>query len=43
MMNKLNQIFNRLQQGLRNCDVILTSPEDILSFDLLTIDKCRRQ
>ncbi|CAF5038558.1 unnamed protein product, partial [Rotaria socialis] len=23
-------------------DVVLTSPEDILSFDLLTIDKCRR-
>ncbi|CAF4374193.1 unnamed protein product, partial [Rotaria sp. Silwood2] len=39
---EVNQIFNRLQQGLKHCDVILTSPEDILSFDLLTIDKCRR-
>ncbi|CAF4951552.1 unnamed protein product [Rotaria sp. Silwood1] len=29
-------------RGLLNCDIILTSPEDILSFDLLTIDKCRR-
>jgi hypothetical protein len=36
-------IFNRFKQGLNNCDVILTSPEDILSFDLLTLDKCRRQ
>ena len=24
------------------CDIILTSPESILSFDLLTIDRCRR-
>ncbi|CAM4959090.1 unnamed protein product [Rotaria socialis] len=39
---QINQIFTRLQHGLRNCDVTLTSPEDILSFDLLTIDKCRR-
>ncbi|CAF1334201.1 unnamed protein product [Rotaria sordida] len=39
---QIKQIFNRLQQGLHSCDVILTSPEDILSFDLLTIDKCRR-
>ncbi|CAF3726694.1 unnamed protein product [Rotaria sordida] len=39
---QINHIFNRLKQGLHNCDVILTSPEDILSFDLLTIDKCRR-
>jgi hypothetical protein len=39
--NQANQIFNRLQQGLVNRDVVLTSPEDILSFDLLTIDKCR--
>ncbi|CAF1324840.1 unnamed protein product [Adineta steineri] len=39
---QINQISDRLKQGLRNCDVILTSPEDILSFDLLTIDKCRR-
>ncbi|CAF5027262.1 unnamed protein product, partial [Rotaria socialis] len=39
---QVNQIFERFTHGLRNCDVILTSPEDILSFDLLTIDKCRR-
>ena len=39
---QVNQIFDRLQQGLRHCDIILISPEDILSFDLLTIDKCRR-
>ncbi|CAF4113732.1 unnamed protein product [Rotaria sp. Silwood2] len=39
---QVNQIFNRLQQGLRYCDIILVSPETILSFDLLTIDKCRR-
>ncbi|CAM4818005.1 unnamed protein product [Rotaria magnacalcarata] len=39
---QINQIFERFKHGLRNCDVILTSPEDILSFDLLTIDKCRR-
>ncbi|CAF4113865.1 unnamed protein product [Adineta steineri] len=39
---QVEQIFTRLQQGLSNCDVVLTSPEDILSFDLLTIDKCRR-
>ncbi|CAF1080146.1 unnamed protein product [Adineta steineri] len=39
---QIQQVDNRLQQGLKNCDVILTSPEDILSFDLLTIDKCRR-
>ena len=38
----INKISNRLTEGLRNCDVILASPEDILSFDLLTIDKCRR-
>ncbi|CAF1466508.1 unnamed protein product [Adineta ricciae] len=37
-----NQIFNRFKQAIHNLDVILTSPEDILSFDLLTIDKCRR-
>ena len=36
------QIFNRFQQGLSHRDVVLTSPEDVLSFDLLTIDKCRR-
>ncbi|CAF0875007.1 unnamed protein product [Rotaria sordida] len=39
---QINQIFKRFQEGLKNCDIILTSPEDILSFDLLTIDKCRR-
>ena len=41
--NQMNQIFDCLNEGLKNCDVVLTSPEDILSFDLLTIDKCRRQ
>ncbi|CAF0995068.1 unnamed protein product [Adineta steineri] len=40
---QIKQIVNRLEQGLRNGDVILTSPEDILSFDLLTIDKCRQK
>ncbi|CAF1073549.1 unnamed protein product, partial [Rotaria magnacalcarata] len=40
--SQANQIFNRLQYGLSQRDVILASPEDILSFDLLTIDKCRR-
>ncbi|CAF1305635.1 unnamed protein product [Rotaria sordida] len=39
---QINQIFKRFQQGLRDCDIILSSPEDIPSFDLLTIDKCRR-
>ncbi|CAF2569715.1 unnamed protein product [Rotaria sp. Silwood2] len=39
---QINKMFNRLQQGLTSYDIILTSPEDILSFDLLTIDKCRR-
>ncbi|CAF1091829.1 unnamed protein product [Didymodactylos carnosus] len=39
---QINQVFDRLKQGLRNCDVVLISPEYILSFDLLTIDKCRR-
>ena len=39
---QVNLIFNRLKKGLNNFDIILTSPEDILSFDLLTIDKCRR-
>ncbi|CAF1307389.1 unnamed protein product [Rotaria sordida] len=39
---QVNQIFDRLQQGLRRCDIILVSPEAILSFDLLMIDKCRR-
>ncbi|CAF5067084.1 unnamed protein product [Rotaria sp. Silwood1] len=31
-----------LNRRLLNCDIILSSPEDILSFDLFTIDKCRR-
>ncbi|CAF3462404.1 unnamed protein product [Rotaria socialis] len=39
---QINQIFERFKHGLRNCDIILTTSEDILSFDLLTIDKCRR-
>ncbi|CAM4883176.1 unnamed protein product [Rotaria socialis] len=39
---QVNKIFNRLQHGLSNYDAVLTSPEDILSFDLLTIDKCRQ-
>jgi hypothetical protein len=39
---QVNEIFHRLQQGLINRDIVLTSPEDVLSFDLLTIDKCRR-
>ncbi|CAF3125081.1 unnamed protein product [Rotaria sp. Silwood2] len=38
-----NKIFKRFQQALCNCDVVLTSSEDILSFDLLSIDKCRSQ
>ena len=38
---QVSQIFHRLQQGLSNRDIVLTSPEDVLSFDLLTIDKCR--
>ncbi|CAF1564062.1 unnamed protein product [Rotaria sp. Silwood1] len=36
---KLGDLLNR---RLLNCDIILTPLEDILSFDLLTIDKCRR-
>ncbi|CAF1403176.1 unnamed protein product [Adineta steineri] len=40
---QVNKIFNRLQQGLKKLDVVLISPEDILSFDLLTIDKCRQK
>ncbi|CAF1685466.1 unnamed protein product, partial [Adineta ricciae] len=40
---QINGIFRRFQQALNNCDVILTSPEDILSFDLLTLDKSRRE
>ncbi|CAF1228031.1 unnamed protein product [Adineta steineri] len=41
--SQIQQIDNRFRQGLENCDVVLTSPEDILSFDLLTIDKCQRE
>ena len=41
-IDKVNEIFKRLKQACENCDIILTSPEDILSFDLLTIDKCRQ-
>ncbi|CAF3019895.1 unnamed protein product [Rotaria sp. Silwood2] len=33
---------NRFKQTLNNGDIAMTSPEDLLSFDLLTIDKCRR-
>ncbi|CAF2635454.1 unnamed protein product [Rotaria sp. Silwood2] len=40
---QINRIWQRFQRALRNCDIVLTSPEDILSFDLLTIDKCRRK
>ena len=40
---QVNKIFDRLKQGLHNLDIVLTSPEDVLSFDLLTIDKCRRK
>ncbi|UJR09954.1 hypothetical protein I4U23_014177 [Adineta vaga] len=40
---QMNHIYNRFQQALYHCDVILTSPEDLLSFDLLTIDKCLRK
>ncbi|CAF4309861.1 unnamed protein product [Rotaria sp. Silwood2] len=38
---KLGGLLNR--QALDNCDIVLTSPEDILSFDLLTIDQCRQK
>jgi len=38
----VDHIFDRFRQALTNRDVIITSPEDILSFELLTIDKCRR-
>ncbi|CAF3845064.1 unnamed protein product, partial [Rotaria sp. Silwood1] len=41
--SQIDQIFQRLQQGLSRRDLILTAPEYILSFDLLTIDKCRRK
>ncbi len=40
--HQVNLIFDRLKQALTRCDIIMVSPEDILSFDLLTIDKCRR-
>ena len=40
---EINHIFQRFQQGLNRRDIILTAPEYILSFDLLTIDKCRRK
>ena len=40
---EINKIYRRFQQGLQNGDMILTSPEDLLSFDLLTIDKCRKK
>jgi hypothetical protein len=39
---QIKQIYNRLQEGLCNCDVMITSSEDILSFDLLIIDKWRQ-
>ena len=37
-LEQVNKIFDRFKQSLHNLDVVLTSPEDILSFDLLTID-----
>ncbi|CAF1580540.1 unnamed protein product [Adineta ricciae] len=40
---QIHQIYNRFRRALDHCDVLLTSPEDLLSFDLLTIDKCRRK
>ncbi|CAF1184661.1 unnamed protein product [Rotaria sp. Silwood1] len=42
-LTQINTIFQRFQQALIKRDVIITAPEYILSFDLLTIDKCRRQ
>ncbi|CAF1027813.1 unnamed protein product [Adineta steineri] len=39
---QIQRIHIRFHQALNHCDVILTSPEDLLSFDLLTIDKCRQ-
>ncbi|CAF2919799.1 unnamed protein product [Rotaria sp. Silwood2] len=41
--SQIGQIFQHLRQGLNRRDIILTAPEYILSFDLLTIDKCRRK
>ena len=40
---QVQQIVTRLQQALRRGDVVLVTPEDLLSFDLLTLEKCRRQ
>ncbi|CAF1396340.1 unnamed protein product [Adineta ricciae] len=40
---QVEQIDRRLRQGMSRRDIVLTAPEYILSFDLLTIDKCRRQ
>ena len=39
---QVDHIFDRFHQAWTNRDVIITSPEDVLSFELLTIDKCRR-
>lgn len=36
---QIYQIFQRLEEGLHHGDVGSISPENILSFDLLTIDK----
>ena len=40
---QIEQIFYRFERALANYDVIMTSPEDLLSFELLTIDKCRQK
>ncbi|CAF4043098.1 unnamed protein product [Rotaria sordida] len=42
-LTQINIIFQRFQQALVKRDVVITAPEYILSFDLLAIDKCRRQ
>ncbi|CAF0959459.1 unnamed protein product [Adineta steineri] len=39
---QIQSIHSRLRKALLNCDIMITSPEDILSYDLLTIDQCRR-
>ncbi|CAM4824603.1 unnamed protein product [Rotaria magnacalcarata] len=39
---QINILRQRLHQALKKRDIVLTSPEYILSFDLLSIDKCRR-
>ncbi|CAF1602061.1 unnamed protein product, partial [Adineta ricciae] len=39
---QIQLIHSRLQNALADCDVMITTPEDILSFDLLTIDNCRQ-